>query len=105
MTMSSRASRRGQNLLAWLLCSLLTLALYWRTIPLPYFWDDVVHFDFATSRTFLQVWTNVTGLPYYRPVVFTLYKIFFELQTTSQPSNEHSIERVDAQAEQMWQPR
>lgn len=79
MTMSSRASRRGLNLLAWLLCSLLTLGLYWRTIPLPYFWDDVVHFDFATSRTFLQVWTNVTGLPYYRPVVFTLYKIFFEL--------------------------
>jgi hypothetical protein len=76
--MSAQTFRRSLNLLPWLLCPLLTLALYWRIIFLPFFWDDVVHFDFATSRTFLQIWTNVTGLGYYRPIVFTLYKLFFE---------------------------
>ncbi|MEW5985834.1 MAG: hypothetical protein AB1791_04290 [Chloroflexota bacterium] len=58
----------------WLLSCAYTLLLYWRTLSLPFFWDDVPHFDFATTRTFWQIWSNVSGLPYYRPVLFTFWK-------------------------------
>lgn len=65
------------NLGFFLLPLLLTLALYWPTLTQPYFWDDVPHFHFATTRTLQQIWTDVRGLSYYRPLTFTLYKAFF----------------------------
>lgn len=76
----STVTRRWFPTLAFLLLPLLlTFGLYWATLTQPYFWDDVPHFDFATTRTFLQIWTDVRGLSYYRPATFTLYKILFEL--------------------------
>ncbi len=72
---SSILSRFYRRWLPWLLSPLLTLALYWRTLPLPLFWDDAANFDFATTRTFLQIWTDVSGFPYYRPVLFTFWKM------------------------------
>jgi hypothetical protein len=72
--------RRWFPILTFLLLPLLlTFVLYRATLTQPYFWDDVPHFDFATTRTFLQIWTDVRGLSYYRPATFTLYKILFEL--------------------------
>jgi hypothetical protein len=68
-----------QDVLYVVLPLLLALFLYWPTLSQPYFWDDLPHFEFATTRTFLQIWTDVRGLSYYRPVIFTLYKIFFGL--------------------------
>ncbi len=29
------------------------------------------------AKSFVEIWTNVTGLPYYRPVIFSLYKLLF----------------------------
>ena len=76
----SSVSRRWLPTLAFLLLPLLlTFVLYWTTLTQPYFWDDAPHYDFATTRTFLQIWTDVRGLSYYRPATFTLYKILFEL--------------------------
>ena len=76
----SGADRRWFPTLIFLLLPLLlTFVLYWTTLTQPYFWDDVPHFDFATTRTFPQIWTDVRGLSYYRPATFTLYKILFEL--------------------------
>lgn len=57
----------------------LTLLLYAPTLTLPYFWDDFPLFNFVTAKSFVQLWTDVTGLPYYRPIAFTLYKIASEL--------------------------
>ncbi len=77
---ASRVNRRWfATLILLLLPLLLTFVLYWTTLTQPYFWDDVPHFDFATTRTFPQIWTDVRGLSYYRPATFSLYKILFEL--------------------------
>ncbi len=77
---ASSVNRRWFPTLAFLLLPLLIASiLYWTTLTQPYFWDDVPHYDFATTRTFLQIWTDVRGLSYYRPATFTLYKILFEL--------------------------
>lgn len=59
----------------WVIAPVVTFALYWRTLSLPFFWDDVPNFNLATTRTFLQIWTNVSGFPYYRPALFTFWKL------------------------------
>jgi hypothetical protein len=77
---AERRAHRAATLAATLaLLLLVSFALYWPTRSQPYFWDDVPHYEFATSRTFAQVWTDVRGLSYYRPFTFSLYKVFFEL--------------------------
>lgn len=58
--------------------SLLTLGLYAPVLTLPYFWDDYPQFNFATTKRYLSLWTNATGLPYYRPLTFTINKLVFE---------------------------
>ena len=60
-----------------LLPVVLALALYWPTLSQPYFWDDLPRFQWATERSWLQIWTSVIGLSYFRPVTFTLYKLLF----------------------------
>ena len=73
--MTGLSLRRFRGLwLAWFLPALLTLGLYWRTLSLPFFWDDVPNFEFAATRTYLQIWADASGFPYYRPVLFTLWK-------------------------------
>jgi hypothetical protein len=67
----------------WLIAFSISFLLYWRILSLPFFWDDVPHFDFATTRTFLQIWTNVSGFPYYRPAVFTFWKIALAVLPTA----------------------
>ena len=71
-TVHRRLARYGWS---WLFPFGLALLLYWRTLSLPFFWDDVPNFDFATTRTITQIWTDVSGFPYYRPVLFTFWKI------------------------------
>lgn len=76
-------SRSGQwrgGLLLLLFC--LTLGLYWHTLNQPYFWDDVPNLEFSISHTFGQIWTDVVGLPYYRPFTVTLNKIVFGVMPT-----------------------
>lgn len=67
-----RLARYGWS---WLFPLGLTFLLYWRTLSLPFFWDDIPNFDFATTRTITQIWTDVSGFPYYRPALFTFWKI------------------------------
>jgi len=49
-------------------------ALYAPVLTLPYFWDDYPQYNFATSNSYWTLWTNATGLPYYRPLSFTINK-------------------------------
>ncbi|MBP7590268.1 MAG: hypothetical protein KBA85_01600 [Chloroflexi bacterium] len=65
--------------------------LYGRTLPLPYFWDDFPHYNFATAKSFVAIWTDVTGAPYYRPIIFTLYKILFGLLPPGQTAVPHLL--------------
>jgi hypothetical protein len=71
-----RRYRYGLGLI--LLPLVLAIVLYAPTLPLPYFWDDFPHYNFATAKSFVEIWTDVTGLPYYRPIIFSLYKPLFE---------------------------
>jgi hypothetical protein len=57
--------------------SLITLVLYWPVLTLPYYWDDFPHYNFATTKSWWGLWTNATGLPYYRPLTSTINKLFF----------------------------
>lgn len=75
----------------WLLAFALTFILYWRSLSLPFFWDDVPNFDFTTTRTFLQLWTDVSGFPYYRPAVFTFWKIALALLPAAPTFSLHLV--------------
>ena len=41
------------------------LAVFAPVLKLPFFWDDFPQFAFATTRSYRQLWTDATGLPYY----------------------------------------
>jgi len=62
-----------------LLPLLLAFALFSPTLSLPYFWDDFPNFHFANAKSYIDVWTDVTGLPYYRPIVFTFNKLVADI--------------------------
>jgi hypothetical protein len=55
----------------------LALALYGPVLSLPFFWDDLPTFQAVVGRTIPQIWGSVYGLSYYRPLTFTIYKLFF----------------------------
>lgn len=74
-----------------LLSLMLALILYAPVLPLPYFWDDFPHANFATTKSFLAIWINVTGLPYYRPVIFSFYKPLFEWLPTGSTAVPHTL--------------
>jgi hypothetical protein len=72
--------RFWDNCPRWLLWSvpfILTFALYGRILSLPLYWDDAPHFYFTVPLTLSQIWTNDTGYAYYRPLIFTFYKLAF----------------------------
>ncbi len=79
------------KLLLLLFPLLLTFLLYWPTLSQPYFWDDIVHYDFLTTRTLLRIWTDVTGMSYYRPLAFTLYKTCFETLPPGETTLPHFL--------------
>ncbi len=62
----------------WLVPVALTFVLYWRVLSLPLYWDDAPHFYFTVPHTWWQIWTNHTGYAYYRPLIFTFYKLAFQ---------------------------
>ena len=75
----------------WLLLFGLAFALYSSTIGQPYFWDDAPNLQFAISRTLVQIWTDVTGLPYYRPLSVTLNRVLFAVMPTGRYWGAHLL--------------
>jgi hypothetical protein len=65
--------------LPWSAPFILTFVLYRRVLSLPLYWDDAPHYFFVVPNTFRQIWTNQTGYAYYRPLIFTFYKLAFQL--------------------------
>ncbi len=72
------------QILFWLTPPLLAIALYGSTLTLPFFWDDVPHFQYLHDRPISQIWLNASSTPYYRPLTFTLWRL---LQLTFGPTN------------------
>jgi len=50
--------------------------LYWPVLELPFFWDDVANFTFMEGRPLLSFWTTASGFPYYRPLGFSVFRIW-----------------------------
>jgi hypothetical protein len=69
----------GPRWLLWSAPFILTFVLYRRILLLPLYWDDAPHYFFVVPNTLRQIWTNQTGYAYYRPVIFTFYKLAFQL--------------------------
>ena len=69
----------GPRWLLWSAPFILTFVLYRRILLLPLYWDDAPHYFFVVPNTLRQIWTNQTGYAYYRPLIFTFYKLAFQL--------------------------
>jgi len=66
------------RLIKWLLLAspiLTVLALYGYSLRLPFFWDDGPQFRLLETSNGLDVWLGNADYLYYRPAVFTLWKI------------------------------
>jgi hypothetical protein len=57
--------------------------LYRQVLSLPLYWDDARHYFMATEHSLLDIWLNHTGFAYYRPAMFTLYRLAFTYLTPS----------------------
>ncbi|MCL4505328.1 MAG: hypothetical protein M1140_04780 [Chloroflexi bacterium] len=67
------------TIIAVLVCA--GLACYGFALRLPLFWDDIFQFSWLDSVSLGQIWTMpVTGLNYFRPLAFSLWKILRLLQ-------------------------
>ena len=67
------------RLLIWihfLTSPVLVAVLYWPVLELPFFWDDVANFEFMQERSLLSFWTSASGFPNYRPLGFSIFRIW-----------------------------
>lgn len=78
-------------LIQFILLLALVLLVYGPTIPLPYFWDDFPQFNFAVSKSYVEHWTDVEGLPYYRPLVTTIFRAVFTILPYGATSIPHLL--------------
>ncbi len=53
----------------------LVLLIYGRAVRFPFLADDSVQFPFVDAHNLSQIWGTVTGLDYYRPLAFTVWKL------------------------------
>ncbi len=75
--MPPRRPARLRALGLWLLPLALAFALYGRCLSFPVYWDDVFA-HFLTRGSFAAIWLGQIGFQYYRPALFTLYKLWFD---------------------------
>ena len=68
--------RRRLRWLRALTPPVLVLALYGPVLRLPFFWDDVANFTFMQGRSLASFWVSAAGFPYYRPLGFSLFRVW-----------------------------
>ncbi len=56
-----------------------TLALYWESLKLPLFFDDMVHLRWLDWHSLSAVWMTAEGLGYYRPLTMSVWKVAYSL--------------------------
>jgi hypothetical protein len=72
----------------WLIAAdlfLAGLAVYGYAIHLPFRIDDFIQLRWVHSRSMAEIWASASGLAYYRPVTFTMWKLGY-LLTGSYPA-------------------
>ena len=70
---------------------ILAVALYGYTIRLPFFWDDVPHFLTSETINGINHWGDFPTFPYYRPVIFSIWKFFEVLIGRNDPFTLHLL--------------
>ncbi len=66
---------KRRSLLIPLVAAAITAALYARTLPLPFYSDDLVQVPWLRTAIWADIWTQVTPYGYYRPLAFTLWRM------------------------------
>jgi hypothetical protein len=70
-------------LLAW--CGALTLAVYGRSLALPFFFDDLVLLPYVAETPLRQLWLEPAVFPYFRPLPPTFWRLSYVLWGAHQP--------------------
>jgi hypothetical protein len=85
----------GARRLFWWLYALtppaLVLALYGPVLRLPFFWDDVANFTFMEGRSLASFWVSAAGFPYYRPLGFSLFRVWQWLFGSTNTAAFHAL--------------
>lgn len=79
------------KLLFWLTPPILALALYGSTLTLPFFWDDVPHFQYLHNRSIPSIWSDASITPYYRPLTFTVWRVMQLVVGPTNPAPYHLV--------------
>ena len=69
----------------------LALALYSPVLRMPFFWDDVANFSFLEGRSMASLWFSAAGFPYYRPLGFSLFRVWQWLFGATNTMAFHSL--------------
>lgn len=79
----------------WLLllvfCGLLTFLIYGRSLSLPFFFDDFVHYPYVEANNLLEIWLTTDQLAYYRPINFSIWRVTYEIMGAHDPFLDHGI--------------
>lgn len=68
-----------------------TLALYWESLKLPLFFDDMVHLRWLDWHSLLSIWLTAEGLGYYRPLTMSMWKLSYLLLGYNDPTSYHFL--------------
>jgi hypothetical protein len=73
------------------LAFLLVLAVYGRSLTLPFFADDFAHIAYMASHSIGELWRTIEGVGYYRPLTFTVWELTVPLTGWHSPLLQHAI--------------
>ena len=69
-------------LVPFLAAIVITAILYWRSLSLPFYSDDLVQIPWLRDLTFAELWGRVSPYDYYRPLAFSLWLLIRPLGWT-----------------------
>lgn len=67
-----------------------TWLLYGASLRLPFFSDDIAHFQWVGANSLIGLWKSAAGIGYFRPLVFTLWKISVWVNGRFDPLSLHA---------------
>lgn len=67
------------------------LWLYWPSLELLLFWDDVPHMFWLASQKHGSYWLSAEGFPFYRPSTFAVWDLLYRLFGYHQPVVLHAV--------------
>ncbi|MEK7327561.1 MAG: hypothetical protein AAB217_20140, partial [Chloroflexota bacterium] len=79
------------RLLFWLTPPAIAFGLYGSTLSLPFFWDDVPHFQYLHNRSIPSIWSDASITPYYRPLTFTIWRVMQFVIGSTNPAPYHFV--------------